>query len=262
MVAFVVGRVIDTGDPRPDGSDPALPDVPPYNESGQPRRHPKMLIIAEGRDPFEVPFAPRATSTDGIAPTFTTIDRAGREPLLVRTAGGLEVVTFELILGHRNPNKSVAKALADLRAIAGSGKRMRIKFDSRMAQKRWRLTGFTEQVLGRQHGTNEPTRAVCQFTFTEASDPVVGVGPVSGGHQGGGGGDDKKWPKFYVFKKGDTLHAIARKFYGDPPLWKHIADANKIRDPKKIKVGTKLRIPRPPRGRHDAALGQSSPGPR
>lgn len=49
----------------------------------------------------------------------------------------------------------------------------------------------------------------------------------------------------YVVKKGDTLSEIAQKFYGDPNKWKRIYDANKsrIKDPKKLQVGTKLVIP-------------------
>lgn len=51
--------------------------------------------------------------------------------------------------------------------------------------------------------------------------------------------------KFYVVKKGDTLQKIAARedVYGDARKWREIAQANKIRDPKKLKVGTKLKIP-------------------
>lgn len=49
----------------------------------------------------------------------------------------------------------------------------------------------------------------------------------------------------YVVKKGDTLSEIAKKFYGDSTQWKKIYNANKsrIKDPKKLQVGTKLVIP-------------------
>ncbi len=49
----------------------------------------------------------------------------------------------------------------------------------------------------------------------------------------------------YVVKKGDTLSEIAQKFYGDSSQWKKIYNANKsrIKDPKKLQVGTKLVIP-------------------
>jgi LysM domain len=53
------------------------------------------------------------------------------------------------------------------------------------------------------------------------------------------------WPKHYTFKKGDTLAKIASKFYKNSKKWKKIADANGIRDPKSIKPGRVLVIPKP-----------------
>ena len=49
----------------------------------------------------------------------------------------------------------------------------------------------------------------------------------------------------YTVKKGDTLSGIAAKkeIYGNASKWKLIASANKIRDPKFIKVGQRLVIP-------------------
>ncbi len=49
----------------------------------------------------------------------------------------------------------------------------------------------------------------------------------------------------YTVKKGDTLYALARRFYGDQSRWKDIWDANRaqIKNPDKLYVGTKLNIP-------------------
>ncbi len=51
--------------------------------------------------------------------------------------------------------------------------------------------------------------------------------------------------KTYVVKKGDTLQEISQKFYGTTKRWKKIANANKdvIKDPNKLVVGTKIKIP-------------------
>lgn len=53
--------------------------------------------------------------------------------------------------------------------------------------------------------------------------------------------------RFYNVKKGDTLVKIAEKMYGDGLDWRKIYAANRrsIPDPKKLKIGTKLEIPRP-----------------
>jgi hypothetical protein len=53
------------------------------------------------------------------------------------------------------------------------------------------------------------------------------------------------WPKTYVVKSGDTLSKIAAHFYGSSSKWHQIANANNIRDPQKLTVGAKLRIPAP-----------------
>ena len=49
----------------------------------------------------------------------------------------------------------------------------------------------------------------------------------------------------YDVVSGDTLSGIAERFYGDSNAYQKIFDANKdqLRDPDKIKVGQKLRLP-------------------
>lgn len=51
--------------------------------------------------------------------------------------------------------------------------------------------------------------------------------------------------KTYTVRAGDNLAKIAarRDVYGDPKKWPVIAKANRIRDPKNLKVGRVLRIP-------------------
>lgn len=51
--------------------------------------------------------------------------------------------------------------------------------------------------------------------------------------------------KIHVVEKGDTLGAIAKKYYGKAGAYMKIFEANKdiLTDPDKIKPGQKLRIP-------------------
>jgi nucleoid-associated protein YgaU len=49
----------------------------------------------------------------------------------------------------------------------------------------------------------------------------------------------------YTVLKGDTLGKIAQKFYGDAQKYELIVKANpQLNDPKKLKVGAKIQIPR------------------
>lgn len=51
--------------------------------------------------------------------------------------------------------------------------------------------------------------------------------------------------EFYEIKKGDTLSAIAKQYYGNAMKYTRIFEANKdvIEDPNKIYPGQKIRIP-------------------
>ncbi|MBB4143917.1 5'-nucleotidase C-terminal domain-containing protein [Rhizobium rhizoryzae] len=50
-------------------------------------------------------------------------------------------------------------------------------------------------------------------------------------------------PKTYKVMKGDSLWKIAESTLGDGEDWKKIADANKIRNPNLIEIGSELQIP-------------------
>jgi len=49
--------------------------------------------------------------------------------------------------------------------------------------------------------------------------------------------------KTYLVKQGDTVSAIAAHFYKDPTLWRHIAEANDVDDPRRLEPGAQLVIP-------------------
>jgi nucleoid-associated protein YgaU len=51
---------------------------------------------------------------------------------------------------------------------------------------------------------------------------------------------------FYVIEQGDTLSAIAKRFYGNANAYPQIVEANRevIKDADKIFPGQKIRIPK------------------
>lgn len=50
--------------------------------------------------------------------------------------------------------------------------------------------------------------------------------------------------KKYVVRTGETLSSIAAAVYRDPALWRKVADANRITDPRSLTPGTVLTVPR------------------
>lgn len=49
--------------------------------------------------------------------------------------------------------------------------------------------------------------------------------------------------KTYVVRRGDTLASIAAAEYGDPTLWRPIAQANRLANPRLLPPGTRLSLP-------------------
>jgi hypothetical protein len=50
--------------------------------------------------------------------------------------------------------------------------------------------------------------------------------------------------KTWVVRRGDKLSSIAAAVYRDPAVWRDIAEANEIQDPRILKPGTVLTLPR------------------
>jgi nucleoid-associated protein YgaU len=77
-------------------------------------------------------------------------------------------------------------------------------------------------------------------TVVERSPSKRAAGKGKQGTSGSRGGGT------YIVKAGDTLPKIAARkdIYNDASKWKLIANANNIRDPRALKVGRKLTIPK------------------
>jgi nucleoid-associated protein YgaU len=60
-----------------------------------------------------------------------------------------------------------------------------------------------------------------------------------------GGGDAWDAAQWHEVKKGETLWKIAEQYYGDGSLYGKIFEANRdiLKNPDRINVGQKLRIP-------------------
>lgn len=86
-------------------------------------------------------------------------------------------------------------------------------------------------AIRRQDG--QRVRQVASFEFLEFVAPQIVIA----------GANASRGTTTYVIKKGDTLTKIAQRLLGDKDRWREIATLNGIRDPRKLKVGARIKIP-------------------
>jgi nucleoid-associated protein YgaU len=87
-----------------------------------------------------------------------------------------------------------------------------------------------------------PIRATCSVSMEEMPGDPLGQNPTSGALSA------------YVVHKviaGDSLASIAYREYGDPSMWRPLAEANNIDDPIRLPVGMTLMVP----AAHELATG-------
>lgn len=101
------------------------------------------------------------------------------------------------------------------------------------------LTGQVKSVSAKYtlfDTAGEPIRAVCTVEIQEAKKPPAKTNPTSGGLQ----------PRnAHLLSQGDSLMSVAYREYGDPTLWRAVADANGLDDPMRIPLGRVLLLPTP-----------------
>lgn len=97
------------------------------------------------------------------------------------------------------------------------------------------FTGVISQLtqrftLFRSDGT--ALRATLTVAFTEWVDPAQDLRETD--------------PEFTtrLIKRGDSLSSIAAQVYGDPTVWRLLAEANQLDDPRLLTVGMRLKIPK------------------
>jgi LysM repeat protein len=80
-----------------------------------------------------------------------------------------------------------------------------------------------------------PVRARLTTTFNEFIDPEREAKEVNR--------QTADFSKIHVVTQGETLSGVAAKFYDNPQMWRPIAIANELADPREISPGQALRIP-------------------
>jgi Contractile injection system tube protein/LysM domain len=84
--------------------------------------------------------------------------------------------------------------------------------------------------------TGVPIRATCALSIEELPTEEEGQNPTSG---------TLAPMRTHALVDGDSLPWIAYREYGDPTLWRALAEANTIDDPMRLRPGDRLLIPSP-----------------
>lgn len=206
----------------------------------------RMYLYSEsGRISLSLPIAPREISYDGIGQDWTTAERSGDVPLLLRKGAKLKTMSFSVLLTDINSMwSSQIGQINAVEALASTTERILVRYGPQEAGL-WRITDCSYDSMLRHHDSNEITRATASFTLTRASDAAPAVGPVSGGvGRPPAPVAAPAPPRTHRVVPGDCLWNIAIKFYGKP-TWQRIYDANrdKIRNPNLIYPGQVFIIP-------------------
>jgi hypothetical protein len=170
-------------------------------------------------------------------------------PILQFVSGNLQTLEMELFLDtheeHRAGSRVLNQAGEDVRNFTR-------KVTDLMAINRdthappvlvfsWGSLSFTcvlarvsqRFIMFNPDGT--PVRARLNVTFNEFLDVEREAKEISR--------QTADFTKFHVVGEGETLSGIAGKLYEDPTLWRPIAVANGIDDPRTLRVGQRLNIP-------------------
>lgn len=211
----------------------------------RPKGKRRMTIATlSGKHSLTVPYAPKDQQYSGYSPTYQQTQRAGRNALSVRQYEPMPSIAYTLFLAHADLDESVEPWMRTLQRLAEADEPVIVSLAGFDKAGHWNITelSFHSQELTTR---NEVSRCTASVTLTAATN-YTGRGPVTGGkrkpdnhHRPSGHGRHD----VYVVRRGDTLSSIATKQLHDASRWRAIARLNDIRNPAKIHVGQRLKMP-------------------
>src|SRR5262245_13082729 len=184
---------------------------------------------------------PQASSGSG-----SQTDRAVNAPTLVFDGGGSRQLTLELLFDVTEPLNDIP--IADVRTLTNA-----IVALTRIESKQGRPPGCEmswgtapvnsdfpcngvvtnlRQRFTLFRNTGEPVRANLTVILSEFLDPEQDQRQT----------DPELTTR--VVRRGDTVTSIAASVYGNPAQWRVIAEANNLDDPRRLKIGQTLTIPK------------------
>lgn len=220
----------------------------------------------DGAWSFAPSFAPLTISYGGFGMSYSETPRPGRKAIVAATNILNKTMSFSLLLTNKVPSgtlyggklhslQSIEWQLSILEIMATSSSPLTVEYEPRTAGL-WVITKLNYDSVTRDPNNNQITRAEVSIEMMEytkfnlvaiaqpAPKPAAKPSAKTPAKH-----PAKKKPTYriYTVKKGNTLHGLAKRFYGNANKWKRIADAQhpKIRKAStRLKAGRKLRIPK------------------
>lgn len=203
--------------------------------------HRKITIKAGGLS-LTLPITAPETHHSDLASDYKQVPRPFNRPLLLYAGDKLATFTQGVIFDSGNHAVEVETGIRRLQAIAQSTVPVTLGYGALEAGT-WRVTDMKVSSVLRQLGSNRMLRAEVSLTFVR--DFQDGFRPA--GYRPPHVRVIQPSAKTYRWRSGDTLLKVAQRVYGHSSAdWAYarlIGVYNHIRDARKVRVGTLLRIP-------------------
>jgi hypothetical protein len=181
-------------------------------------------------------------------------------PLLQFVHGNLRTLEMELMFDsfeqHKHTTRTITQAHSDVRKLTQKVVDLMainpethappvvlfswggLKFTGVLSRVNQRFTMFLESGV--------PVRARLQVTFQEWKTALQEAKEVRR--------QTADYTRRYRLAQGETLAQVAAAFYADPTLWRPIAIANGIEDPRRVETALELNVPKLPYRDPDSGL--------
>lgn len=216
-------------------------------------RQVKKVLIKLGSEVLTVPLTSPRVEHGDLSANWVQIGRPQLQPLQRKGPGRLRTMKFETMFVA--DGRPVEGGLQILRRFGNAEQPLTVVYGP-LENGLWRLADITMISERRQEGTDAILRADVRLMFVEyaddgytkpASTQAAPRPPVTKAAAGAPAKTTKPATatatRTHTVVRGDTLSAIAARYYGDANRFGEIAKANQIRNPNLIKPGQKLRIP-------------------
>lgn len=239
--------------------DVAIPNLPPIGVG-----RPKVTVSRPGGPVVTLPITSPEVEAGDLAADWAPLPRGGDAlPLLGLRGRRLETRRLTAVVDEDAldvmvwgfaanqvapgyPGRITPIVLDELARLAMPGPPVLVAY-SDLTAGLWRITSLTWRTTKLAPTDNHPIRADVSIELTRASDPPpvtrTPAAPPPAPPPSTAPPPPADGARTYTVRADDTLWGIAAGTYGNGNLWRRIADANHIRDPRTLRPGQILTLP-------------------